>query len=67
MDLRDKSGADTGGLGADADADDDTDKGIHVSGVIQTRLESSARLIGANVYLSASGGQEHDLDGRAGS
>ena len=66
MDLRDKSGADTGGLGADADADDDTDKGIHVSGVIQTRLESSARLIGANVYLSASGGQEHDLDGLGG-
>ena len=66
MDLRDKSNADTGGLGANADANDDSDRGIHVTGLTQVKLESSGRLTGANVYLSASAGQEHEVDAAGG-
>ena len=62
MDATVRANSDTGGLGADSDANDDGSHGIHVDGTVRTAITGTATLFGALVYLSATAGAEHDLD-----
>ncbi|MGK2853884.1 MAG: hypothetical protein ACSLE3_07225, partial [Microbacteriaceae bacterium] len=61
MNLRDRSVADTGGLGADVDANDTTANGIHVDSVNTVELTGSARLFAANAYLWSYQGLGHRI------
>ena len=62
MDATVRANADTGGLGADSDANDDGDNGIHVDGTVRTAIGGTASLFGSLVYLSASAGGQRDID-----
>src|SRR4029453_1726581 len=58
--------ADTGGLGADADANDDGSHGVRLGGQVQASLGGTANVYGGNVYISAQTGKQHDLDALGG-
>ncbi|MFN2609691.1 MAG: hypothetical protein ABR507_02275, partial [Actinomycetota bacterium] len=58
VDLNAYSQADSAGLGADVDANDDSSKGLHINnGLAQTEIGNGADLRAATVYLSAGVGE----------
>ena len=52
-----------GGLGVDAEANDDGDEDTQITGDTRVVLTPTARVIGANVYLWATGGRQYDITG----